>query len=173
MQVNMDTPVCEVTHVPLDGTFGPSTQILSFYQGGYCGPELGCDPHLITAWERAGGNLGSPTGDPECWAGWMDSVAWGLRGWAPWWEGSGFSLGFSIPDSGWTSLPLDFFTWRLGIIIPISCLSWISKIRWTVPHYVWEPMNVCYDWTEFPGGYNSTLFHQIDKYLKRISCHYI
>ena len=64
----------------------------------------------------------------------LDSVAWGLRGWAPWWEGSGFSLGFSIPGSVWTSLPLDFFTWRLVIIIPISCLSWISKIRWTVPH---------------------------------------
>lgn len=32
MRVNMDAPVCEVTHIPADRTFGPSTQTLSFYQ---------------------------------------------------------------------------------------------------------------------------------------------
>lgn len=91
-------------------------------------------------WSSSGNSMRESRWEPgqPHWRPWvpsrLDTMAWGLAGWAPWWEGSGFSLGFSIPGRGWTLLPLDFFTWRPGIIIPISCLSWISKIRWTVPH---------------------------------------
>ena len=130
-----------------------------------------CDPPPITAWERAGGNLGGPTGGPECWAGWTCGLGANRVG----------SMMTGLRLQSWLFYPRQWLNlttlWFLhlkarGNNTHVMLVMNIKNKMDSASHIV--RTNECLLWLDrVSKGCNSTLFHQIEKYLKRVSCHYI
>lgn len=82
MQVNMDAPVCEVTHIPADRTFLTIHSNPFILSAMILRPELWCDPHLNKKMRESRWEPGQPH-----WRPWSAEQAGhyglGASRWAP------------------------------------------------------------------------------------------
>lgn len=110
-------------------------------------PELWCDPHLVTAWREQMG-----TWVPH-WRPWvpsrLDTKAWGqqasmmrgprLQSWL-----FCFRQGLNLTTPWFLHLKTRDNNTHLMFVMNI-------KNKMDSASHEWEPMSVCYDWTESPG----------------------